>query len=312
MANDERIIDVRVQNPAERLDIQLAGQLTGYSRSAIQRLIKDGRVLVNGQTVKPSYLPEPGDTIRVILPPDDETSELLAQEIPLDVVYEDEHLLVIEKPAGLVVHPGAGQSDGTLVNALLARRPDVVSADLDPQRPGIVHRLDRDTSGLLVIAASRQAQADLQAQFQARTVQKIYLALVYGRLLPDEAAIEAPIGRDPVHRTRMAVVQEGGRYALTHYRVRQHLPNSTFVEADLLTGRTHQLRVHFASIGHPIVGDRVYGFRWQTIHAPRQWLHAWRLAFEHPVTGEALSFVSAIPAELQEVLDRLRQDAGRV
>ncbi|HHX65729.1 MAG TPA: RluA family pseudouridine synthase, partial [Chloroflexi bacterium] len=145
-----------------------------------------------------------------------------------------------------------------------------------------------------------------------RTVQKIYLALVYGRLLPDEAAIEAPIGRDPVHRTRMAVVQEGGRYALTHYRVRQHLPNSTFVEADLLTGRTHQLRVHFASIGHPIVGDRVYGFRWQTIHAPRQWLHAWRLAFEHPVTGEALSFVSAIPAELQEVLDRLRQDAGRV
>ncbi|HHX66419.1 MAG TPA: RluA family pseudouridine synthase, partial [Chloroflexi bacterium] len=167
MANDERIIDVRVQNPAERLDIQLAGQLTGYSRSAIQRLIKDGRVLVNGQTVKPSYLPEPGDTIRVILPPDDETSELLAQEIPLDVVYEDEHLLVIEKPAGLVVHPGAGQSDGTLVNALLAHRPDVVSADLDPQRPGIVHRLDRDTSGLLVIAASRQAQADLQAQFQA-------------------------------------------------------------------------------------------------------------------------------------------------
>ena len=214
--------------------------------------------------------------------------------------------MVINKPAGLVVHPSPGHEAGTLVNALLAHRPDLVRANLDPQRPGIVHRLDRETSGVLVVAATAQVQRALQQQFKSREVEKIYLALVYGRLLPLRAAIEAPIGRDPRDRKKMKVLREG-KYARTEYHVREHLAESTLLEATLLTGRTHQLRVHFASIGHPVVGDRVYGPRHQRIDAPRQMLHSWRLRFSHPITKERMEFAAPLPEDFDRVLKALRR-----
>jgi 23S rRNA pseudouridine1911/1915/1917 synthase len=228
------------------------------------------------------------------------------EAIPLEIVYEDAHLLVVNKPAGMVVHPAPGHPGGTLVNALLAYRPDIVHADGDPARPGIVHRLDRDTTGLIVIAASREVQAALQGLFKARLVVKHYLALLDGHLEPQRGVIDAAIGRNPAHRQRMAVCPEDGRPARTTYHVREYLPGASYVEAHPLTGRTHQLRVHFASVGHPVVGDRVYGPRRQAIPAPRQLLHAWRLAFTHPITGVALAFSADPPADLCAVLDALR------
>ena len=298
----------RVQGSVGRLDRYLADQCAELSRAKVQRLIKEGRVQVNGAPTKSSYYPAPGDLVRVQIPepagnrPDPE-------DIPLRIVFEDEHLLVIDKPAGMVVHPSPGHASGTLVNALLAHRPDVARADLDPGRPGIVHRLDRDTSGLLVVAANREVQLALQAQFKARQVSKVYLALVHGRLTPERGAIEAPIGRHPRNRKRMAIVVEGGRYARTEYRVREYVVGCTFVEAMPRTGRTHQVRVHFSSIGHPVVGDQVYGHRRPRVAVPRQFLHAWRLAFKHPVEGHTLEFTTELPADLAQALDHLRVPA---
>ncbi|MHB0858858.1 MAG: RluA family pseudouridine synthase [Anaerolineae bacterium] len=301
--------ELRVEESQGRLDRFLAGKLPDVSRSVVQRLVREGRVHVNGSPVKASYCPVPGDLIQIEWLPVSQAVELSPEAIPLTVLYEDAYLLVIDKPAGLVVHPAPGHASGTLVNALLAHRPDLRQADLDPERPGIVHRLDRDTSGALVVGATREAQAALQGQFRARQVSKTYLALVHGRLLPEQGAIEAPIGRDPRDRTRRAVVWEGGRYARTDYQVREHLAETTLVEAHPLTGRTHQLRVHLASIGHPVVADAVYGFRRESISVPRQFLHAWRIAFTHPVTGKALQFTSDLPPDLAEALQRLRNTA---
>lgn len=300
------VVVLRVSEPVNRLDRLIADRCPGLSRSAAQRLIKSGQVLVNGLPSKASHYPLEGDLIRVQLP---SRAPLvpMAERIPLRILFEDEYLLVVDKPAGLVVHPGPGHASGTLVNALLAYRSAVADADLDPQRPGIVHRLDRDTSGVLVVATTREAQSALQEQFRSRRVEKTYLVLVHGRLAPEEAAIDAPIGRDPRDRKRMKVVAEGGRYARTEYRVREYLPGCTLAKAKPLTGRTHQLRVHFASVGHPVVGDRVYGRRCRQIKAPRQLLHAWRLAFAHPVTGEELRFATDAPADFCEVLEGLRK-----
>lgn len=300
---DEVIL--RVEEPVGRLDRYVADRCPRLSRSMAQRLIHEGRILVNGAPTRASYCPAPGDLVRVEIPSQAPLVPL-PEELPLQVLYEDEHLLVVEKPPGMVVHPAPSHPTGTLVNALLAHRPDVAQADLDPQRPGIVHRLDRDTSGLLVVAARREVQVALQALFKSREVEKEYLALLHGLLSPERGAIEAPLGRDPRDRKRMAIVAEGGRYARTEYQVREHLPDSTLAEARPLTGRTHQLRVHFASIGHPVLGDRVYGHRRQKIHVPRQFLHAWRLTFVHPATGDALEFTSPLPSDLAEALDRLR------
>lgn len=296
---------LRVEAPEGRLDRYIADRLPQLSRSLVQRLIVTGQVLVNGAPTKASYCPLPGDLIQIWLP-DQAPPAPVAEEMPLQILFEDEDMLVVNKPAGIVVHPSPGHPTGTLVNALLTHRPDLVRADLDPQRPGIVHRLDRDTSGVLVVAAKREAQAALQAQFKVHQVRKTYLALLYGYLTPQVGAIEAPIERDPEHRQRMRIAIEGGRYARTEYRVREILPGCTLVEAQPLTGRTHQLRVHFRAIHHPVVGDRVYGYRRGAIAAPRQFLHAWKLALTHPTTGAQMEFTAELPEDLAAVLRALR------
>jgi 23S rRNA pseudouridine1911/1915/1917 synthase len=291
----------------ERLDKYVANHMPDLSRSSVQRLIENGDILVNGDAKKASYSLAVGDLISVHVAPK-EPNLPMPEDIPLAVVFEDEDLLVVNKQPGLVVHPAPGHPSGTLVNALLAHRPDIVQADIDPQRPGIVHRLDKDTSGLLVVAANRETQRALQAQFKAREIEEAYLALLHGHLTPKHAAIEAPIGRDPRDRKRMSVLQEGGRYARTKYEVQEHLADFTLVEAKLITGRTHQLRVHFASIGYPIVGDEKYGRRREETEAPRQLLHARRLAFTHPRTGERLTFDAELPADFYRVLRSLRAE----
>lgn len=290
----------------ERLDKYVANRMSDLSRSKVQRLIENGDILVNDEGKKASYSPRAGDLIRVHVPPQKPRLPK-AEDIPLDVIYEDDDLLVVNKPPGLVVHPAPGHPSGTLVNALLAHRPDIAEADADPRRPGIVHRLDADTTGLLVVATNRETQSALQAQFKAREVEKAYLALLHGHLSPLHAAIEAPIGRDPHDRKRMDVVR-GGRYARTEYRVQKRLRNFTLVEAKPITGRTHQLRVHFASIGHPIVGDEKYGRRHEKIEAPRQLLHAQRLTLTHPRTDERLTFEAELPPDFRGVLASLRAE----
>lgn len=303
----ERRVVLQVERGGVRVDKYVAEAVPDLSRAAAQRLIAEGRILVNGAVVKASCRLEPGDTISVEIPPPVEVS-LAPEAIPLDIVYEDADLLVVNKPAGMVVHPAFGHGSGTLVNAVLAHCPDLagVGGEL---RPGIVHRLDKDTSGLIVVAKGDVALRALQAQFKGREVQKAYLALVEGHVSPASGLIDAPIGRDLRARKKMAVVPRGGREAQTEYRALEFYDAHTLVEAHPLTGRTHQIRIHMAFIGHPIVGDALYGFRKQRAKAPRLFLHAARLAFRLPSTGEWREFRSPLPDDLTAVLERLRGDA---
>jgi len=255
-----RHVTLVAKDSGKRLDRFVADEIAELSRSRVKQLIEAAQVTVNGASAKAS----------------------------LD-------LLVVNKPAGVVVHPGAGRRHGSLLAAVLAYRPDIVHANADPQRPGIVHRLDRNTSGLLLVAATAEAQRGLRAQFKERAVSKIYLALVHGRLEPMVGAIEARIARDPKYRTRMAVSSDG-RYARTEYRVLGHYAGTSYLEVKLLTGRTHQIRVHLGAIGYPVVGDRIYGREGAKPRAPRQFLHSHRLSFVHPVTGQAMTFIVAATA----------------
>lgn len=302
----ERTIVLQAERGGVRVDKYVAEAVPDLSRAAAQRLIDEGRIRVNGAVVKASYRLEPGDAIAVEIPPPVEAS-LAPEPIPLDIVYEDSDILVVNKPAGMVVHPGFGHAGGTLVNAVLAHCPDLAGVG-GKLRPGIVHRLDKDTSGLIVVAKGDAALRDLQAQFQGREVQKAYLALVEGHVSPATGLIDAPIGRDPRARKKMAVVPRGGREAQTEYRALEFYDAHTLVEAHPLTGRTHQIRIHMAFIGHPIVGDPVYGFRKQRAQAPRLFLHAARLGFRLPSTGEWREFQAPLPDDLAAVLARLRRD----
>jgi len=302
----ERRIVLQAERGGVRVDKYVAEAVPDLSRAAVQRLIDEGRILVNGAVVKASYRLEPGDAISVEIPPPVDVS-IAPEAIPLDVVYEDADILVVNKPAGMVVHPAFGHASGTLVNAVLAHCPDLagVGGEL---RPGIVHRLDKDTSGLIVVAKGDAALRDLQAQFKGREVRKAYLALVEGHVSPPTGLIDAPIGRDPRARKKMAVVPRGGREAQTEYRALEFYDAHTLVEAHPLTGRTHQIRIHMAFIGHPIVGDPVYGFRKQRAKAPRLFLHAARLGFRLPSTGEWREFQAPLPDDLAAVLERLRTE----
>jgi len=283
-----------------RLDQALARLLPGESRSRLARLIDEGHVRVDGAQVPGKRKVKSGEAVEVSLVPRQEESAFRPEAIALDVVHEDGDVLVVNKPAGLVVHPGSGNWAGTMLNALLHHAPILEQLP----RAGIVHRLDKDTSGLLVVAKNEPAQNCLVKQLAARTVKRTYLALVRGRLAR-AGTVDAPIGRDPRHRTRMAVAR-GGKPAVTHYRVKKSLANHTLLECRLETGRTHQIRVHLASIGHPIEGDRVYGGRAKSAF-PRQALHAWKLEFDHPSSGKPVAFEAPLPEDFSALLEALRK-----
>jgi 23S rRNA pseudouridine1911/1915/1917 synthase len=293
---------LQVTESAVRLDKYLAKACPELSRSRLQKLIEQGCILVNGYGAKASQKLNLGDRIHVTLPPPEQVS-LVAEPIPVDVVYEDDDLLVIDKPAGLVVHPSPGHTAHTLINALLARCPDLASFG-DAMRPGIVHRLDRDTSGLMIVAKNSSVQQYLINQFKARSVSKGYLVLVKGKLTPSQGIIDAPVGRDPSNRKRMGVVT-GGRQARTRYKVREYLGDYTLLEVTTETGRTHQIRVHLAAIGYPVVGDPVYGVK--SGYVKRQFVHAYRLGFRLPASGEYREFNSELPADLKRAIQLLRE-----
>jgi len=286
-----------------RLDTFLTAHLRAHSRSHIKALIETGHITVDGGTAKPALHLRRGQRVEVVVPPPPPAT-VAPEDIHLPVVFEDEHLLVINKPPALTVHPGAGRSSGTLVNAVLARVPGLARVG-SRQRPGIVHRLDKDTTGLLVVAKTSVAYASLSSQVARRTVNRTYLALVHGVLPHEERTITAPIGRHPRHRTRMAVVPRG-REAITRYRVLERLARYTLVEAHLVTGRTHQIRVHFAHIGHPVAGDPVYAGRPDELGIGRQALHAHRLQFVHPASGKEMAFEAPPPADFAAAVERAR------
>ena len=289
-----------VEQDEPRLDAYLARVEPSLSRSRIKSLIEGGHVLVEGTTCKPSRRLRPGERLTLTVPPP-QPIELKPESIPVHVVYQDSHLLVLDKPAGLSVHPGPGHPAHTLVNALLALIPDLPGIG-GYLRPGIVHRLDKDTSGLMVVAKTESAHIHLSRQLKDRAMAKGYLALTQGRIPTSEGTIDAPLGRHPVHRKRIAVVTSG-RTARTDYRVLQHFSDATYLDVTLHTGRTHQIRVHMAHLGHPLVGDAVYGHNHPLLQ--RHFLHAHKLAFTHPATGEWVGFTAPLPDDLLEFLESL-------
>ncbi len=310
--NETASFEVSETDAGTRLDAFLASRIDGWSRARLQRLIDSGDVLVNGKLAKPSYKVSASDQVEVELipaPPGNFTPE----NIPLEIVFEDDHVIVINKPAGLVVHPAAGIHSGTLANALAYHFQQLSNAG--SVRPGLVHRLDKDTSGLLVVAKTETDHENLADQFRAREVFKSYVALVYGAVKQESGRIEQPIARDPRNRTRMAIVP-GGRGALSLYRVRRSYNSFTLLEVELKTGRTHQIRVHLSWLKHPVVGDELYGagrdnnirdvhLRAQIRKLKRQFLHAEQLGFRHPHTGEQVRFAVSLPAELTGLLEKL-------
>ncbi|MGD0861969.1 MAG: RluA family pseudouridine synthase [Candidatus Limnocylindrales bacterium] len=290
---------------AGRVDRYVA-DVSGLSRSYVQKLISEGHLTASGAAVKARDAVVPGCVLELEVP-DPRLLVLEPEPIPLSIVYEDDDLLIVDKAAGLVVHPAVGHQTGTLVNALLARDTEY-GGIAGVQRPGIVHRLDRDTSGLLMVAKNDRAQASLMGQLKARGIKKEYLGLAMGTVAATTGRIEAPIGRDPNHRTRMAVVPDG-RESVTGYRVRERLGDWTLLELDLVTGRTHQIRVHLAAIGHPLAGDPVYGngtSRRGPEGTTRLFLHSWRIELQSPADGHLIRATAPLPPELERVLERLR------
>ena len=297
-----RTLELTADRGGERLDTFIARRCPELSRNQARRLIDEGLVSVDGRQAKPSEGVTAGLRVNVTIPPP-QTIDLAPEAIPLTIIYQDGDIIVLDKPAGLTVHPAPGHPSGTLVNALLAACPDLrgIAGTL---RPGIVHRLDKDTSGLMVVAKNDRAQRALQGQLKDRVVRKTYLALVRGVPAPREGTIEAPIGRHPKNRKKMAVVADG-RESTTRYRVREEIAGGKYslLEVEPVTGRTHQVRVHLAAIGHPVVGDATYGRSSEAIG--RQFLHAHKLAFAMPLGGRTVEFVSPLPADLREALSRL-------
>lgn len=307
---EERIVNLEFNaDGPQRLDKFLVERLPEFSRSRLQNLIKDGFVTVSGVTAHKAGLTlEPGNQVRVIIPPP-EPSSLIPEAIPLEIVFENDDLLVINKPAGMVVHPAAGHQAGTVVHAALAHAPEMEGVGGE-RRPGIVHRLDKDTSGLLLIAKNDRTHRFLQDQFRKRQVEKIYLALVDGAPPTPKGRIEAPIGRDPRNRQQMAVTApDKGRPAVSEYFTRERFQKHTFLEVHPITGRTHQIRLHMAFIGCPITGDTIYGHKKNTVSIERHFLHAARLSIRLPGAGQPRTFEAPLPAELETVLQSLRQES---
>jgi 23S rRNA pseudouridine1911/1915/1917 synthase len=318
--NSHLTISVTAESAGERLDSFLAARVEGWSRARLHRLIEDADVLINGETAKPSYRVRPADEIEIELTPSPSES-FVPENIPIDVVYEDQDLIVINKQAGMVVHPAAGNPSGTLANALAFRFRELSTAG-GVARPGIVHRLDKGTSGLMVVAKTEFAHEDLSNQFRAREVFKSYVALVHGQVEKRKGEIDQPLARDPRNRIRMAVVR-AGRPALSVYKIRESFDRFTLLDVELKTGRTHQIRVHLAWLKHPVVGDDVYGAgRDKTIadaeikrsvaKLGRQFLHAAQLGFRQPTTHKSLKFTSALPPDLESLLNLIKNRGAEV
>lgn len=288
-----------------RLDMYIAQKNDKLSRSMIQKLIEDGEILVNGQTKKISYKVHTGDEIEINIPEPKETN-IKPQNIPVEVIYEDNDIIVVNKPKGMVVHPANGNPDGTLVNAILALCKDNLSGIGGEIRPGIVHRLDKDTSGLLIIAKNDLAHKNISEQIKNRQVKKIYIALVKGNVAEDEATIDMPIGRSTKDRKKMAV-RKDGKTAITHFKVLKRYNKYTLLEIKIDTGRTHQIRVHMAEIGHPVVGDMVYSSGKNEFGIEGQMLHAKSLDFRHPVTGKEMHLEADVPQYFVDVLNKLKE-----
>ncbi len=302
------LLNIQPQDAGQRLDRYLTSTLDGISRTGVQQLIAGGSVFVNGRPGKASYALRVGDAVQVsrVSPPGPQSSNLQPLSYKLDIVYEDSDLLVVNKAAGMVVHPAPGHTADTLVNALLAYRPELRDVGGE-QRPGIIHRLDKDTSGLIIVAKNTRTLAALTEQMQRHEVVKRYLALVVGSMPLDQGSIDAPIGRDPRHRQQMAITAVGSREARTHFRVLQRFPHGhSLLLLQLETGRTHQIRVHLKAIGHPIVGDPVYGpgRKGQGLTLKRPFLHAYQLKFTHPTTNVVLELEAPLPADLQAILEQ--------
>jgi 23S rRNA pseudouridine1911/1915/1917 synthase len=313
MTSPSETFIVEESRPGERFDVFLRGKFPAVSRGTLQRLIEQENIRVNGQPVKATHTPRAGEQVEVHWPTA-RPAEAQPENIPLEILFEDKFLLVLNKPAGLVVHPAAGHEEHTLVNALLHHCQGSLSGIGGVARPGIVHRLDKETSGCLVVAKNDETHLALSEQFANRVVQKIYHAIVCGELARDAGEIHAAIARHPTHRKRMAVHDDGdGRAAHTSYRVLEKLSHATLVEAQIHTGRTHQIRVHFQFLGHPLVGDETYGDRQNrrlkeltNYAAPRVLLHAKELSFTHPRTGKKLKFTAPLPGDFKQALKLLR------
>lgn len=299
---DKIVLQGEKEDEGKRIDVFLAAELD-YTRSYIKKLIVDGLVFVNGKTVKPSYKVKENDEVVVNIP-EAEKIDVLPENIPLDILYEDDDIIVINKPQGMVVHPAPGNYSGTLVNALLYHCKNLSGIN-GILRPGIVHRLDKDTSGVMVIAKNDKAHISLSNQIKERSVFKKYVAIVEGVIKDEEGKIETLIGRHPVDRKKMAVIEDG-RYALTLYKVLERFKENTLVEVVIKTGRTHQIRVHMAYIGHPVVGDHVYGFKKQKFKLEGQALHSRVLGFIHPTKGVYMEFEAPLPEYFKKLIEILR------
>ena len=289
-----------------RVDRYLADVCPDFSRSYLQKLLKEQMVSVNGKAVRANYKTQTGDEIMLQVP-DMQTPDIQPEDIALDILYEDEWLLVVNKPKDMVVHPSAGHIEGTLVNAVMAHCGEHLSGINGVLRPGIVHRIDKDTTGALLICKEDGAHRDLAEQLKEHSIKRRYRAVVQGNLKEDEGTVDAPVGRHPIDRKKMAINHKNGKEAVTHYKVLERFGNATYIECRLETGRTHQIRVHMASLGHPLLGDTVYGSSKNPYHLQGQALHAMILGFRHPATGEYMEFTAPLPEYFEKLLEKLRK-----
>ena len=305
MAEEERILEVTPDFDGKRIDQCLAASFSDCSRSFLQKLLKDGKVSINGKTQKASSKVAAGDAVLVLLPEPEELN-VEPENIPLDILYEDDDLLVVNKPKGMVVHPAAGHSSGTLVNALMYHCLDNLSGINGVLRPGIVHRIDMNTTGVLVACKNDYAHNFIAEQLSVHSITRKYYAIVLNGFNTEDGVVDAPIGRNPSDRKKMAIDKKNGKRAVTHYKVLEQFGKYSYIECQLETGRTHQIRVHMSSIGHPLLGDDVYGSGKSPFNLTGQTLHAGVLGFIHPSTKEYVEYSAPLPEYFQKVLDKLR------
>ena len=307
--NELQRLTVSSEDAGVRIDKYLAEQLPDITRSYLQKLLKDGSVQMNGKPVKASTKTAAGAVIALTIP-EPEEPEILPENIPLDILYEDSDVILINKPKNMVVHPAAGHYTGTLVNALMYHCRGDLSGINGVLRPGIVHRIDKDTTGVLIVCKNDRAHNALAEQLKEHSITRKYRAIVCGNLKEDEGTVDAPLGRHPQDRKKMAIVRSGGKRAVTHYRVLERFGNYTYIECRLETGRTHQIRVHMASLGHPLLGDEIYGRAKSPFKLEGQTLHAMVLGFIHPTTGEYMEFEAPLPEYFEKLLEKLRKSGS--